>query len=806
MLVSYKLINEFITLPDDVTPEMFADRLTFAGVEVESTYIPGKKIKNVVAARITNLYKHPHKDTWNIAELDIGGGKSAVCVTAATNLKAQDIVPYGAVGSVLADGTVLTSRSFDGIESEGMVLSAEELGVPEISLEHGILRLNENSCDDANFVVGSCVIKALALDDIIFELSITPNRGDLLSIIGLARELKGLFPDSELKDSAINMKGIGNDKFPYQFNKISLPDKGCLQYALGAAVDMKIAPSPITARVLLSFMGMRPISNMVDATNIAMLVTGQPLHAFDLESFSEREITVRSAEREEKITTLDGKARILSEQDMLITSGGVAVGIAGVMGGLDSEIRKSTTKVALESASFDALRVSHTSRRLGIQSEAAYRYSRTVDTEAALPAMNYALGLMSRWGVAKCGFAPMVVTNHEKRPHTVTLTKKTLHRILLWSDMQESCRILEGFGFKKIGSSEESAEYSVPSWRPDISIEEDLIEEIGRFRGYNDTEPRLPSNVRAGRTGEIASLSMKLRAVMLARGYNEALTYAFLPPTSLTCLNLKDIGDPRERALLLSNPISAEMSCMRTTLLPGLIKCMQNNIALGWRKPLRFFEQGRVYLEPETEHIAGVIFTGKESRHVWNDEENFFTIKADVSALGMCRNRIFSFEKGEEPFGHAGQTANVMYEGKKVGFLLRLKPSIEESLGFSGGAVYAFELDTSFLVSDVRPAFSAAKEFPAATRDISVIVPLNISFSSLIAQIREAAANCENKSILENIDLFDIYDGKGIPEGMRSLAFSLLYRANDHTLNEEEIEKVHCLVRDNLEKSGYILR
>ena len=806
MLVSYKLINEFITLPVDVTLDILANRLTSAGVEVESTHSPCEKIKDIVVAKITNIYKHPRKDTWNIAEIDFGDGKGAICVTAATNLKSGDIVPYGPAGAVLADGTVLSSRAFDGVNSDGMLLSAEELGIPDVGLEHGILRLNENTCDDILFVVGSCAKTALGLDDAILDLSITPNRGDLLSVIGLSRELKGLFPGSELKDPISQLKGVGDKEYPYQFNRISLPDKGCLQYLLGAAVDIKIAPSPIIARILLSFMGMRPISNMVDATNLAMLVTGQPLHAFDLESLPAREITVRSAKLDETITTLDGKDRVLTEQDMLITSGGVPIGIAGVMGGLNSEIKQSTTRVALESASFEALRVSHTSRRLGIKSEAAHRYARVVDTEAALPAMNYALGLMSKWGASQCGFVPLAAVNHKRQHCRVTLTKAKLQKILLWSDLQESSKILEGFGLTKIESSEESVTYSAPSWRPDITIEEDLIEEVGRFRGYNETEPRLPNNVRQGRVGEITSLSSKLRSILIARGYNEALTYTFLPPTFMSDFNLNDASDPRSRARLLSNPISAEMSCMRTTILPGLIKCMQNNLASGWRKPLRFFEQGRVYLESEYEYIAGAVFTGKESRRVWNDGESFFTVKSDVLAIGSRINRAFTFERGEEPFGHAGQTANVMYEGKKIGFLLRLKPSIEELLGFSGGAVYAFELDVSSLHEVVKPVFSASKAFPAATRDISVIIPVTIPYSKIIAQIHEAADNCGTKSILESINLFDIYEGKGIPEGMRSLAFSLSYRAHDHTLKEEEIESVHGIVRHDLEKSGYTLR
>lgn len=795
MKISYKLLNEFIKLPNGIGINEVAERLTFSGSEVESIEYAGGKLSGAVVAKVKKLSKHSKKESWNIVDLDLGNGKSAVCVTAAKNLKDGDIVPYGAPGTVLADGTVLAEREFDGVISEGMLLSADELGVPDIALDNGILRLNER--DDAVFTLGSCAKKDLGLDDAVLDISITPNRGDLLSVIGISRELNGLFPGSELKNPISKLAGIGRSPFPYEFDSISLPDRGCLQYSLGAATDIKIGPSPLHVRVLLTLMGMRPISNMVDVTNLAMLVTGQPLHAFDLDMFKSREITVRSANAGEKIVTLDNKERVLSEQDMLITSGGVAIGIAGVMGGLNSEIRDTTTTVALESASFEAMRVSHTSRRLGIPSEAAHRYARGVDVEAALLAMNYALGLMAEWGAAKCGFVPMIEKNDLPKQHQVTLTKKNLYKILLTDNMSEAQSIIEGFGLKKVDGDSETLTFTVPSWRADISIEEDLIEEVGRFKGYNETEPRLPKNVRFGKIGSETSLAEKLRTVMLARGYAETLTYSFLHPGFVNDLHLEN--DPRGKLLSLANPISAEMASMRTTLLPGLLKALLNNLLAGWREGLKLFEQGRVFLDTEFDHIAGVIFNGRDSREPWHDSENFFSVKADVMAIGEARNMKFSFERGEEPFGHAGQTAFVLAEGKKIGYILRIKPSIEAEMEF-GGAVYAFELDVSCL-GGAKPVFKASKAFPAATRDISILVPIDSQHADIISHIRS-----EGGELLEGVRLFDIYDGKGIPEGQRSLAFSLCYRANDRTLLDEEIEQINMRIRDMLSKKGYTLR
>ncbi|MDR3264435.1 MAG: phenylalanine--tRNA ligase subunit beta, partial [Synergistaceae bacterium] len=390
MIVSWQILQRFVDLA--VSPEEAAERLTMAGAEVERIERPGAGIKGVVVARVASLEKHPTRENLFVAEVDTGAG-GALCVTAATNLAAGDRVFYGAPGSTLPDGTGLGLRDFDGTESAGMMLSAAELGLPEVDIAEGILVLPKDA------PIGADACSLYGFGDTLLDVSITPNRGDLLSVLGMARELKGLFPGSVLRPMPWK-KSAREEEWPVEFGKISLPDPGCLAYHLGLATNVAIAPSPVEFRVALTHLGMRPISNIVDVTNYVMLVLGQPLHAFDLNTLPGREITVRSASDGESIVTLDGKDRVLTPKDMLITSGGEPIALAGVMGGDRTGIGDDTSIVALESAAFSALRVGHTSRRLGIASEAAFRYSRGVDPTLSATAIDCALSLMEAWSGA----------------------------------------------------------------------------------------------------------------------------------------------------------------------------------------------------------------------------------------------------------------------------------------------------------------------------------------------------------------------------------------------------------------------
>ena len=806
MLISWELLKNFIDIePVSTTPEDLAERLTFSGSEVESITYTAGKMKGIVAAKIVSLEQHPSESKYYVAMLDTGTGRH-VCVTSAKNMKQGDLVFYAGEGAVLPDGTVMGTRDFHGVESFGMMLSAEELGLHDVDDPSGLLILP----DDAR--PGDDAKSLYHIGDVILDVSITPNRGDTLSHLGMAREIKGLYPESRLKTPEW-LNPLKQDKeWSENFGSISLPDKGCFSYRLGLATGAKIYGSPLTAKIDLAHLGMRPINNAVDVTNYVMLMLGQPLHAFDLNTLPAREITVRAAHDGEHMMTLDGKDRALTERDMLITSGGEAIALAGVMGGEQTGINDDTSTIVIESASFSPIRVGHTSRRLGINSEAAFRFARTVDPALSKSALLAACALMRDWCGANVDYKPLAAENEIYSPKPITLTRRKLATYLSWDNMSEAAKILEGFGIARVKGEGDEQVFMPPTWRPDITIEEDLIEEIGRFRGYNDAPDKLPGELpRRADVGEAMTLSGAIRQAMLARGYTEILTYSFLPEDFPKKLRLSD-DDVRSKPLTIANPISRDQMAMRTTLLPGLLMGLKVSITSGWREPVRAFEQGRVFLKDSTcdhvepEHLAALLYNGKDSRSPNNDRaEGFYELKADAEAVIMSRGYVPEFRTGSEPFMHSGQAAEIFVDGEKVGWLGRLKPALEQELDVSG--VYAFEVDLSRLAKTKRPEFKPASQFPASFRDVSLLVSIDKSNDDVMNDIRESVNALANGELtLEGLRLFDVYAGKGIPEGFRSLAYSLSYRSESRTLRDEEVESVHNSVRESLKGKGYIIR
>ena len=798
MLISWELLKNFIGI--DVTPEDLAERLTFSGSEVEGITYAAGKMKGVVAAKIDALESHPKDPKYSIAHLDTGNGRS-VCVTSAKNMKKGDMVFYAGEGSVLPDGTEMGTRDFHGVLSYGMMLSAEELGLLDVDDPSGLLILPNDARP------GDSAKSLYHLGDVILDVSITPNRGDLLSLLGMAREIKGLYPKSTLRTPEWLRPLKQEKEWTEDFGKISLPDKGCYAYRLGLATGAKIYGSPLTAKIDLAHLGMRPINNAVDVTNYIMMMLGQPLHAFDLNTLPAREITVRAAHEGEHITTLDGKDRALTERDMLITSGGEAIALAGVMGGQQTGINPDTSTIVIESASFSPVRVGHTSRRLGINSEAAFRFSRTVDPALSKTALMAASVLMREWCGAEVDYRPLSAENEIRKPEPVTLTRKKLSVYLSWDNMNEAAKILEGFRIEQVKGSDNERVFMPPTSRPDITIEEDLIEEIGRFRGYNETEERLPGEM-PGRAdiGQSMRLAGFVRGTLIPRGYTEVLTYSFLPEDFPEKLRLPD-DDARAKPLKLSNPISRDQMAMRTTLLPGLLMGLKVSVSSGWREPVRIFEQGRVFVSNnEPEHAAGIIFNGLDTRSpTGNRSEDFYTVKADVESLITARGYRAEFVSGHEPFTHAGQTADVLVDGVKIGFIGRIKPAIEQELDVSG--IYAFEIDMTALSASKKPEFIPSSSFPASFRDISLLVSIGKSNDDVMKDIRECVNESGTEGIaLESLRLFDVYIGKGIPEGFRSLAYSLSYRSNEKTLTVEEVETLHNNVRESLKRKGYVIR
>ena len=513
MLISWELLKHFIDIHD--TPENVADRLTFSGSEVEGITHSAGKLKGVVAAKIVQLNVHPSESKYYVAQLDTGNGVKT-CVTSAKNMQQGDYVLYAPAGAVLPDGVVMGFRDFAGVNSCGMMLSAQELGLNDVDDPSGLLILPDE------ITPGTDAATIYHIGDTILDVSITPNRGDTLSHLGMAREIHGLFPQFTLKSPEWLQPINQHEDWAEHFGTISLPDKGCLCYRLGLATGATITNAPLTAKIDLAHLGMRPINNAVDVTNYVMLMLGQPLHAFDLNTLPAREITVRAALDGEHMTTLDGKDRALTTRDMLITSGGEAIAIAGVMGGEQTGINPDTHTIVIESASFSPIRVGHTSRRLGINSEAAFRFARTVDPQLSKLALIAASSLMRDWCGATVNYTPLVAENDIPSPKPVTLTRKKLATYLSWDNMQEAATILDGFGIKQVADGE----YLPPSWRPDITIEEDLIEEIGRFKGYNDAPDKLPGELpRRADIGDNMRLSGFVRQFMTARGYTHTASY-----------------------------------------------------------------------------------------------------------------------------------------------------------------------------------------------------------------------------------------------------------------------------------------
>ncbi len=804
MLISWELLKNFIDIePDNLTPEDLAERLTFSGSEVEAITYTAGKMKGVVAAKINALETHPKDPKYYIAHLDTGTGIS-VCITSAHNMKAGDMVFYAGEGAVLPNGMELGTRDFHGVMSYGMMLSAEELGLHDVDDPSGLLILPNDARPGDN------AESLYHIGDVILDVSITPNRGDLLSLLGMAREIKGLYPKSTLKTPEW-LRPLKQDKsWPEEFGNISLPDKGCYAYRLGLATGAKIADSPLTAKIDLAHLGMRPINNAVDVTNYIMLMLGQPLHAFDLNTLPAREITVRPAHEGEHMMTLDGKERALTERDMLITSGGEAIALAGVMGGEQTGINPDTTTIVIESASFSPVRVGHTSRRLGINSEAAFRFSRTVDPALSKSALMAATTLMRDWCGASVDYKPLSAENEIHEPKPVTLTRKKLSVYLSWDNMNEAAKILDGFGISQLKDNGDSRVFMPPSSRPDITIEEDLIEEIGRFRGYNDTEEKLPGEMpRRADIGNSMRLAGFVRNTLIPRGYTEVLTYSFLPEDFPEKLRLNP-DDVRAKPLTLANPISRDQMAMRTTLLPGLLEGLRVSISSGWRETVRIFEQGRVFLRDgdshkEPEHAAGLIFNGLDTRSPsGNRNDDFYSMKADIESLITARGFKAEFLSGHENFMHAGQTAEIFADGVKIGYAGRLKPAIEQELDVSG--VYVFEIDVTGLTEARKPAFTPTSSFPASFRDISLLVADTKSNDDVMKDIRECVKDSGSEITLESLRLFDIYAGKGIPEGFRSLAYTMSYRSQTKTLTVDEVETLHNGVRESLKRKGYIIR
>jgi phenylalanyl-tRNA synthetase beta chain len=789
MRISYQWLSEYVDLPP---VEDLAKRLTAVGLEVEAVERRGAELAGVVAARIVASEKHPNAEKLSVTCVDAGAGEPLQIVCGAKNYDVGDVVPLATVGAVLPGGQKIEKAKLRGVESSGMLCSARELGLsPDAS---GLLIL------ERTVAPGTPIARALGLDDVLLEVNVTPNRPDALSHLGIAREVAALLgtkvrlPQPRLAEGG----GAASDAVRV---RIDAPDR-CHRYAARVVEGVKIGPSPGWLARRLEGCGVRSISNVVDATNYALLELGHPLHAFDLEKVAGREIVVRTARPAEKLTTLDGKERALDPEDLLICDRDRGSALAGVMGGGDSEISDGTTRVLLESAWFAPSGVRRTAKRHGLKTEASYRFERGADPGMVIPALDRCAALIAELsgGQVRAG----AVDAHPRPARAIEVPLRWGRpRALLGMDVPqaEARRILGGLGFAEVRADGDGATWRVPSWRQDVALEEDLIEELVRTQGYDAIPETLPSlgDVRAAPTEEEVALG-RIRSALEAAGFAEAVNFSFVAPEELAAF------DPEARPVPLKNPISAELAVMRTSVLPSLLRNASTNLRQRV-EDVRLYEIARAYgRDPgqgdapadEWGEVAAVL-VGRRSPVGWaspRDPADLFDVKAAVQAvleaLGVVGVR---FAVRAEPWSHPRASAAVLGERDALlGTAAELHPRVADAFGLPRG-VLAFRLDLDALLAHARlvPRYRPIPRHPAVLRDLAVVVDASVQAGKVLGVVK-------GEPLVEEATLFDVYAGAPLPEGKKNLALALRYRAPDRTLTDAEVDAAHAGIVQQLKE------
>jgi len=782
----------------DLSPEELSDRLTMAGLEVEDVIYQGKGLDNIVAALITELTPHPDAEKLSLCKVTDGEITYPI-VCGATNMKAGDKVALAKIGAKLppgpkfAEGLKIKKAKIRGEVSEGMLCAENELGLGEES--DGIIILPESAS------VGNAIVDELGLNDVVFEVGITPNRPDCLSVIGVAREVAALigktakYPDLQIAEEGGDINNIA---------KVELLDpKKCPRYSCRVIRNVKIGPSPAWLKTRLESSDIRSINNVVDITNFVLLEFGQPLHAFDYDLLEENKIVVRAAQDGEIIKTLDDIERKLTQDDLLICDGKRPVALAGVMGGANTEVSDSTKNVLLESAYFDPVTVRRTSKETGLRSESSYRFERGVDPNSVVKALDRAAELIRE--LAQGEIAAGVIDKYPTpiEPGEVSLSLDKANRVLGTNiSSEELTRIANGLEFDVISSSGDEFTFRIPTFRVDITREIDLIEEAARLHGYNNIPTTLPAvRMKSDKVNINKFAQDKFKEIFISSGFNEVFNYSFEDHELLSLINKTD-------ALKILNPLTTESSAMRTSLVPGLLKNTVLNLN-HQEQDLRLFEIGKVYLPKENSELPNEIrkiaatATGTRTPEFWGKKEfDFFDFKSILEKgfqILNIWNDVEFLDAQEIEFLHPGKSAKILLDGKKIGYLGELHPNLSEKLEISK-KLYVLEIDldkTAAISKEQRKSFKPLPKFPSVRRDIALIIDETIPVGGILDEIDKVGS-----SLIENAAIFDVYTGEHVEEGKKSVAVSLHLRASDKTLTEEEINKVQ---EKTLKKLGLAL-
>lgn len=787
MKIPYKWLLEYVDIDKDIRE--VADALTLSGSKVEEIIENGKEIDRVVTAKLIKLEKHPDADKLQICQVDVKDEVIQI-VTGANNIKEGDIVPAALHGSSLAGGIKIKKGKLRGVESNGMLCSEAELGIADEASVHGIMILPENT------PIGVDIKEVLGLNGGVIDFEITSNRADCFSIYGIAREASATL---NLPLKKVDLCFTENKDNINNYLSVEIKSELCSRYIGKMVKNVRIMPSPDWMQQRLEEAGVRAINNIVDITNYVMLELGQPLHAFDYRDIADKKIIVRTAEENEKFKTLDGNERILDPSMLVIADGKRAVGVAGVMGGENSEIKEDTNTIVFEAANFNGPNTRITSKKLGLRTEASSRFEKELDPNLAEIAMNRVCHLVELLGAGEVVGGVIDIYPRAVVPHNISVSVKWINDFIgINSNAAQMKSMLQSLGMEACG--EEILDIKVPTFRQDVKIREDVAEEIARLYGYD----KIPSVKMHGETVEAVwtgeqKLTKLVKNTMASSGLYEVLTYSFVSPKVYDSINLpKD--DPMRNNIVIKNPLGEDFSVMRTTAIPSLLELLGRNYSRD-NKEAGLFEISRVYLPgkdllPDERDKLIIGMYGKV---------DFYRLKGIIENLLM----ELGIEKAEyvretsSPTFHPGRTAKLLIRRQEAGIFGEIHPEVSEKYGIED-RVYMAELDLKLIyeASKTERKYKALPKFPASIRDIAMLINDEVPVGEIDNVINKAG-----KSLIEKVELFDVYRGKQIPDGMKSVAYSITYRAENRTLKDEEVNEVHDkVVKAIVEKFGAQLR
>lgn len=800
MLISNEWLKEYVTIDDSVSD--LAERITRTGIEVDDLIDYTKDIKNLVVGFVKSKEKHPDADKLNVCQVDIGEDEPVQIVCGAPNVDAGQYVIVAKVGGRLPGGIKIKRAKLRGERSEGMICSLQEIGISSNyipkSFESGIYVFSESQ------VPGTDALQALYLDDQVMEFDLTPNRADALSMIGTAYEVAALYNTKMTKPETTSneLELSANDELTVTIeNEDKVP-----YYSARVVHDVTIEPSPIWMQARLIKAGIRPINNVVDISNYVLLEYGQPLHMFDQDAIGSQQIVVRQANEGEKMTTLDDTERELLTSDIVITNGQTPIALAGVMGGDFSEVKEQTSNIVIEGAIFDPVSIRHTSRRLNLRSESSSRFEKGIATEFVDEAVDRACYLLQTCANGKVlkdrvssGELGAFIT-------PIDITADKINRTIGFDLSQNDIvTIFNQLGFDT-EINDDVITVLVPSRRKDITIKEDLIEEVARIYGYDDIPSTLPvfDKVTSGQLTDRQYKTRMVKEVLEGAGLDQAITYSLVSKEDATAFSMQ-----QRQTIDLLMPMSEAHASLRQSLLPHLIEAASYNVARK-NKDVKLFEIGNVFfangegeLPDQVEYLSGIL-TGDYVVNQWQGKKetvDFYLAKGVVDRVSEKLNLEFSYRRADIDGLHPGRTAEILLENKVVGFIGELHPTLAADNDLKRTYVFELNFDALMAVSVGYINYQPIPRFPGMSRDIALEVDQNIPAADLLSTIHAHGGN-----ILKDTLVFDVYQGEHLEKGKKSIAIRLNYLDTEETLTDERVSKVQAEIEAALIEQGAVIR